>query len=349
MKDHVTITTDSGERVEAVAPVVVSASRSTDIPAFYARWFFHRLRRGYCVWINPFNRRRTYVSFARCRVVVFWTKNPKPILPYLHELDERGIHYYFQVTLNDYEAEGFEPGVPPLTERIATFRELAGRLGAARVVWRFDPLILSPTTPPPELLARIRRVGNALAHCTEKLVFSFVDVQAYRKVRQNLVRETRSFTADSVAQGEPDAAQRAVIAEGLARLRDAWAERGWAVELATCAEADDFSAYGIAHNCCVDAALMERLFGDDHALVYYLRTGHWPELDLFGACPPLPAERRNLKDKGQRRACGCMVSKDIGQYDTCRHFCVYCYANSSRDRVQANAARVDDESESLLG
>ena len=60
------------------------------------------------MWYNPFNRQKMYVSFARCRVVVFWTKNPKPILPYLHELDERGIHYYFQGTLNDYADEFFE-------------------------------------------------------------------------------------------------------------------------------------------------------------------------------------------------------------------------------------------------
>ena len=94
MTDKVSIVTDAGERVEAVAPVVISASRSTDIPAFYARWFFNRLAKGYCTWVNPFNRQKTYVSFERCRVVVFWTKNPAPVLPYLHRLDERGIRYY---------------------------------------------------------------------------------------------------------------------------------------------------------------------------------------------------------------------------------------------------------------
>ena len=94
------ITTYSGEQVEALAPIIISASRSTDIPAFYAKWFFNRLAKGYCVWGNPFNRRKMYVSFERCKAIVFWTKNPKPILPYLHELDRRGIRYYFQFTLN---------------------------------------------------------------------------------------------------------------------------------------------------------------------------------------------------------------------------------------------------------
>ena len=118
MDNKLTIITQSGQTIEALAPVIISASRSTDIPAFYAKWFINRLRAGYCVWYNPFNQKPTYVSFANCKVVVFWTKNPKPLIPYLHELDERGIHYYFQFTVNDYEAEGFEPNVRPLTERI---------------------------------------------------------------------------------------------------------------------------------------------------------------------------------------------------------------------------------------
>lgn len=82
--NRVQIATDFGERVEATAPIIISASRSTDIPAFYSKWFFNRLAKGYCVWHNPFNRQqKMYVSFARCKVIVFWAKDPKPILPYL--------------------------------------------------------------------------------------------------------------------------------------------------------------------------------------------------------------------------------------------------------------------------
>ena len=77
MTDKQIILTDSGNQVEATAPVIISASRSTDIPAFYAKWFFNRLAKGYCVWMNPFNRQKMYVSFNRCKVVVFWTKNPE--------------------------------------------------------------------------------------------------------------------------------------------------------------------------------------------------------------------------------------------------------------------------------
>lgn len=348
MPDKITITTDSGEHVEAMAPVIISASRSTDIPAFYAKWFFNRLAKGYCVWINPFNQQKTYVSFSRCRVIVFWTKNPEPILPYLHELDERGIHYYFQVTLNDYVGEGFEPNVPSVEQRVGTFRKLSDMIGRERVIWRFDPLIITPAITPRTLLSRIWKIGNMLKGYTDKLVFSFVDVRAYRKVQNNLVKETGCFTKDNVEDAEMNETQRKEIVEGLVKLRDIWAEEGWKLTLATCAEDMELGDYSIEHNRCIDGELMERVFGEDKELVYYLHTGKMPEKDLFGVLPPLPDKQRNMKDKGQRKICGCMISKDIGMYNTCRHFCVYCYANTSRECVQKNALLHDDNSESLI-
>lgn len=342
------ITTDSGKQVEATAPVIISASRSTDIPAFYAKWFFNRLDKGYCVWMNPFNRQKMYVSFKRCKVVVFWTKNPEPILPYLSELDKRGIHYYFQVTLNDYVREGFEPNVPSVERRIETFRKLSEQIGHERVIWRFDPLILTPSITPRSLLNRIWKIGNQLKGYTDKLVFSFVDVKAYRKVQNNLIKETSCFTKENVETAELNEAQRQEVVEGLVKLREIWRAEGWNLTLATCAEEIDLEGYCIEHNRCIDGELMERLWGEDKELVYYLHTGKLPEPDLFGEMPPILIERKNLKDKGQRKVCGCMVSKDIGMYDTCRHFCVYCYANTSKECVLRNKARYSDESESLI-
>ena len=146
--NSVYIINDKGERVEATAPVIISASRSTDIPAFYAKWFFNRLAKGYCAWYNPFNQQKMYISFSKCKVIVFWTKNPKPIIPYLHILDEMGIHYYFQVTLNDYVNEGFEPNVPSVVQRVKTFKQLSDMVGKEKVIWRFDPLIVTPEITP---------------------------------------------------------------------------------------------------------------------------------------------------------------------------------------------------------
>ena len=351
MTDKLTITTDSGERVEAQAPVIISASRSTDIPAFYAKWFMERLRRGYVAWYNPFNRQKIYVSFKNTKAVVFWTKNAEPMLPYLRELDKRGIHYYFQFTVNDYEHEGFEPNVPPLEQRIATFRRLAGMLGKERVVWRFDPVMFTSLTSPDVMLERVRSIGERLKGCTEKLVFSFVDVNVYKKVQNNLIRETNLFTKDNIVCAEPNNVQVKQFTEGLARLRDHWRDHdGWNVTLATCAEAANLAEYGVEHNRCIDGELMKRVFADDKDLVFYLNHGRLPDkdnwLDTFDASPELSPEK--MKDNGQRELCGCMVSKDIGMYNTCGHLCVYCYANTSRKCVMDNLLRHKDNSESIL-
>lgn len=338
----------SGESVEAQAPVIISASRSTDIPAFYAEWFINRLRAGYCVWYNPFNRQKTYVSFKNCRVVVFWTKNPKPIIPYLHELDERGIHYYFQYTLNDYEPERFEPNVPPLFERVETFKELSNKIGKERVIWRFDPLIVTPLLSPRDLLVRIWHIGNQIKGFTDKLVFSFIDINGYRKVQSNLVKETPFFEKETVGQNELSESQMNVIADGLVKCRDRWKQEGWNVSLATCGEMIDLQKYQIEHNRCIDGELMKRLWHQDKELLYYLYYGDLPDA-MFGLDfnqPPLSPEK--LKDKGQRKVCGCMVSKDIGMYNTCRHLCVYCYANTSKESVLKNEAKHNDVSESII-
>lgn len=346
--DKIIIKTESGENVEAIAPVIISASRSTDIPAFYANWFFNRLAKGYCVWYNPFNQQPMYISFKNCRVIVFWTKDPEPIIPYLPELDRRGIHYYFQVTLNDYMQDGFEPNVPPVARRVETFIKLSLLIGKEKVIWRFDPLIMTPNIGPRELLKRIWNIGNQLKGHTDKLVFSFIDVKIYRKVQSNLVKETM-FSKEDVENAEANHAQRIEIVEGLRKIRNAWHQEGWNVEMATCAEDIDLEQYGIEHNRCIDGELMKRLFADDEELVYYLHTLKWPERDLFGQLPPIPEKKKNVKDTGQRKICGCMVSKDIGMYNTCRHFCVYCYANTSKEVVLKNKDKHNDESESIIG
>ena len=79
MLDKINIITDIGDNVEATAPIIISASRSTDIPAFYAKWFFNRLAKGYCVWYNPFNKKPMYISFKNVRIPVD-TRSPIPVI-----------------------------------------------------------------------------------------------------------------------------------------------------------------------------------------------------------------------------------------------------------------------------
>jgi hypothetical protein len=311
--------TDSGGVVRrCIFPVVVSASRATDIPAFYGEWFANRLRAGYCIWRNPFNGREQYVSFEKTRVFVFWTKYAAPFEPVLDLLDARGIHYYFLHTLNDYAACGLEPGVPSLSDRVAGFIRLSDRLGAARVCWRFDPLVLVPGAGAAELLARVEALGRQLAGHTERLIISFVDIVRYRSVQRNLARsgvETREWTLDEMRP----------FSRELARMAS-----GWGMAVRTCAEDADLGEFGVLPSACIDGVLMRTCWPEDVALGEFL--------DGLGP-------RR--KDSGQRSACGCLPAKDIGHYNTCRFGCSYCYACHSPAQVAAAVGRHDPEAESL--
>jgi hypothetical protein len=328
---NVSVETVAGPQ-RAIAPYIISASRSTDIPAFHARWLKNRLDAGYCAWLNPFNGRTVYVSFARAKAFVFWTKNAAPILPLLPELDRRGLAYYFQFTVNDYEAEGLEPHVPPLTERLATFKRLSQLLGRHRVVWRYDPLLLTDMLSVDDLLGKVERVGRELHLYTEKLVFSFADVSGYAKVKKNLEQSGVRFR-------EFDEPAMHAFAAGLSRLLD-----NWNIVACTCAEPVDLAVYGIGHNRCIDGDLLLRISGNDRGLLHAFDVGS----DLTASrLLPMTLDQDHLKDKGQRKACGCIASKDIGQYDTCTHLCRYCYANASPQTVEVNLARISAEGESI--
>lgn len=330
--DKVVITTSDGKEVEAFAPVIVSASRATDIPAFYADWFFKRLEEGYSVWKNPFNGVPSYVAYKNTRFIVFWSKNPFPLLKHLDELDARNTGCYIQYTLNDYEAEGLEKGVPSLSFRIDTFKKLVDRLGKGRVIWRFDPMLLTDNISIDHLLEKVERIGDQLVGYTEKLVFSFADILSYRKVKANLAKSQINYRNWT----EP---QMLEFAKRLAALN-----KKWGYTLATCGEGIDLKLFDIVKNRCIDDELIIRLAYEDKALMDFLKvTFHpMPAADLFGNAEPLPpgaiilpngtyAIHGDNRDKGQRQFCGCIKSKDIGEYNTCPHLCEYCYANASKE------------------
>ena len=239
---------EDGTIVSMQAPLIISASRSTDIPAFYADWFFHRLQKGYSAWTNPFNGVKSYVSYENTRFIVFWSKNPRPLLSYLHILKERSIKCYVQYTLNDYEQEKLEK-VPSLATRIETFKLLVEQLGKGAVIWRFDPMILTDGISVEDLLAKVQSIGDQLKDYTEKLVFSYADIAMYKKVKHNL-------EVNGVPYHEWDTEQMDEFADKLSTMNR---KRGWNFQLATCGEKIDISKYDILHNRCIDGDLITRL------------------------------------------------------------------------------------------
>ena len=336
------IVLDNGLTTEASLPVIISASRATDIPAFYADWFFYRLEKGYSVWKNPFNGKKDYyIGYDNTRFIVFWSKNPYNLIKHLDKLKQRGINCYIQFTLNDYVNEELEKAVPSVEFRIETFKTLVNKLGKGHVVWRFDPLIITDKISINDLLNKIEYIGDRLKGYTEKLVFSFADILSYSRVQKNLEKAGVNYI-DWTEELMDNFAFR------LSELN-----KKWNFQLATCGEKINLSKYGIVKNKCIDDDLIIKLASNDKKLMDYLGVdiiNSQYSNDLFSSIS-IPEDALNLghgkyavkrkknKATGQREFCQCVESKDIGEYNTCPHMCEYCYANSSKEQAKENFRR----------
>jgi len=293
--------------------MIISASRRTDIPAFYAEWFMNRIRAGYCTVPNPFNDKqvsRVSLKPFDVDVIVFWTRNPAPLMKYLPELDERGFRYYFLYTVMD-NPRLLDPKVPTVTESIRIFTELSGQIGAAKVIWRYDPIVLSTLTGVDFHIEKFSAIASGLKGCTRRVIISLVDVY------KSITRRMAELEKEGLRLLTPDAAiVRKLISPlvEIARAND--------MEIYSCAEKIDLSSFGVKPAKCIDDGLIKSVFG-----IYVSRE----------------------KDPAQREACRCVGSRDIGMYDTCGFNCVYCYATRSFERVKKNMAGHDPSSPSLAG
>lgn len=292
--------------------MIVSVSRRTDIPAFYSKWFLNRMRQGWCLVPNPFNRNqvsRVSLSGDEVDALVFWTRNPRPLMKYLDELDDMGCRYYFLFTLIGYPRR-IDPGSRPLAAAIKTFQELSARLGPQRIIWRYDPIVLSSVSGADFHERNFRQVAQELNGAADRCIISFV--KPYRKVRARVEIAAPGGTAP-IDFDDPE------VHGLLAAVSDISRENR--IEVFSCASDRDFSSLGIKPSRCIDAELIGELFG---------------------------IELSAPKDPFQRKECGCVTSRDIGVYDTCPAGCSYCYATSSPERARENHARHDPQSPCLL-
>ncbi len=295
--------------------MIISASRRTDIPAFYAKWFINRIRAGFCTVPNPFNRAQvTRISLLPedVDVIVFWTRNPRPLIPYLEELDRRGYRYYFQFTLLSNRRE-IDPKSPPVDAAIRAFGDLSRLIGPERVIWRYDPIVFTSQTGVSFHLDAFQHIASALRGMTCRSVISIMD--RYAKTRDRL-----SYAAE---QGYPLLGEREsedTIRQLIPALVEIAGQNG--MEIVSCAEELDLRPYGVRPGKCVDDEYVRRVFG---------------------------IEADSKKDPSQRKACGCVASKDIGMYDSCLFGCQYCYATQSFELARRHHREHNPESPSLLG
>ena len=290
--------------------MIISASRRTDIPAFYSEWFINRVREGYVLNKNPFNAnqiKRIPLTPYQVDAIIFWTRNPKPLMKYLDELDEKGFNYYFQYTITGYPRE-LEKNTPHPIKAIETFIELSDKIGKEKVIWRYDPIIFTKYTSFDEHIRLFEKISKSLENKTDKVVISFAD--PYKKITKKL----ESLEFQDILETKSKLYELAKIMSDIATSRNMIVE--------SCSEEIDLDYCNIKHGKCIDDNLIENLFNIN--------------LNIH-------------KDKNQRKECGCVQSVDIGIYNTCSHGCTYCYATYSDSVVEKNKSLHNPNSPMLIG
>nr|WP_296265406.1 DUF1848 domain-containing protein [uncultured Merdimonas sp.] len=220
--------------------MIISASRRTDIPAWYPEWFMNRLRAGEVLVPNPYNRKkvnRIVLTPDTVDCIVFWSKNPEPMRPFLREIDEMGYRYYFQMTITDYDQE-LEPEAPGTADAMATFLLMSEELGKERMDWRFDPIILTEKYSKAYHLEKFEMMCEWLHKATTRCIVSFVDAyrgSPYRELEQEEIED---------------------LAEGLGKIAGRYH-----LPLYSCAEKLDLKRYGILHGACIDKEKIHEIIG----------------------------------------------------------------------------------------
>lgn len=289
---------------------VLSASRRTDIPAFYLDWFMKCIDQGYFEVINPYTKKIRTIDATPSMIhsIVFWSKNYAPFIQSNagKTLLKKGYHLYFNFTVNS-ASDLLEPGTPDLKLRLNQMETLCNEHGSEAIAWRFDPICFYQSGNASEK-NNLSDFETIAAHASKlgikKCITSFFD--PYKKIDLRLKKLCQT-SGPTVTFNEPDIAKQKLI---LKKMTDSLDPYG--ISLFLCCEKQLFEALDlgtrISENACIDGKLLKRLYGGD------------PE---------------TKKDYGQRskQGCGCTKSIDIGSYDLhpCQHNCLYCYANPQID------------------
>jgi hypothetical protein len=290
--------------------MIISASYKTDIPTFYGEWFTNRLRAGYCKTVNRFNARVSRISLRPDDVdgIVFWTKNVGPFLKHLVRVHERQIPFVIQHTINAYP-RALEQAVIDADKAVDNVRTIADRYGSRICVWRYDTILLSSLTPREFHLETFSQLAKRLEGATDEAVVSFAHI--YRKTLKNVDQAAKD---NGFSWEDPSDEWKRTLLGELGQI--AHAHR---IALTLCSQ-PTFLSTGCGEASCVDARRLEDVSG----------------------------RRLKSREKGNRPECRCSESRDIGEYDTCPHGCVYCYAVQNRDLALHRYREHDPASEFLF-
>lgn len=292
--------------------MIISASRRTDIPAFYPDWFMNRIKAGHVEVVNPFNpaqRKSVDLSPESVDAIVFWTRNAAPLIKYLDELESMEYKYIFLYTITGYPRE-LEENLPPVKIAIDAFKKLSDRIGQKRAVWRYDPVILSSITDEMFHIDNFQNIARELSGYTKRVIISFVDL--YKKARARLTKLEGEKAVRPLDMNKENCNRIAFLINEISQR--------YGMTIQSCAEEIDLSAAGIKPGPCIDSDYINGIFN---------------------------LEIPYKKDPGQRKRCLCSQSIDIGAYNTCGYRCLYCYAVTSFEKSIENMKKIDKNSPSL--
>lgn len=283
--------------------MILNVSGRTDIVAFYSEWFINRYREGFVDVRNPFNNKLvSRINFDDVDMIVFCTKNPLPIIPYLKEIDKPIL---FQVTLTGYDKD-IEPNVIDKTKIIEGIKEVSNIIGKDNVNVRYDPIFISDKYNRDYHVKALKKLCNLLDGYISKVIISFID--DYKNVRKNYKDiGFRDFVEDDYR----------TIGTEFSKIAK---EKN--IVIHTCFEKRTLEEYGLKRDDCVSHTLAFKITG---------KTGF-----------------KTWKARGEGN-CKCVEMVDIGVYNTCKHFCRYCYANFDEKKVIENMKKHNPNSSLLIG
>jgi hypothetical protein len=286
---------------------IISASRRTDVPAFYPEWFLHRLNEGFVYVRQPYGGRIFRVSLKPDAVhcIVLWSKNVAPLLPGIEAVEKMVPNLFFHFTITGIPKD-IERDTPPISEAIQDYIYLSQRRSPEHLIWRFDPVCVTDKIPfeyYEELFSMI--AGKLRGHCTTCYI-SFV--QKYKKVLANFEK----FSDHTLAEIDPETQKRYA-----SRLGHRAEKSG--IRIHACC--NDHLLSGIVHKgSCINSQSLSRVF-DDRSI--------------------------NSAPAPTRRQCACTKSIDIGAYDTCPHGCLYCYANTNKEKAEKSYQNIHPDMNGL--
>jgi hypothetical protein len=284
--------------------IVISASRRTDIPAFYMDWFMEQIKKGRFEVTNPYNRHKFIVPATpeQIHTIVFWSKNFAPFIKggFGETLLKKGYNLFFNFTINS-NIPLLEPRVPSLRQRLVQLRDLSRNFDSKTINWRFDPICFYTYEEKivKDTLHDFARIAEWASQCgVSRCITSFMD--HYAKIKKRI----KSIPGFSFI--DPILSEKIEI---LLEMEKKLSEKK--IDLYTCCEKEVLNALpsgsNIRKSSCIPNDLFVKMFGGNLSF---------------------------KRDTGQRssKGCGCMISVDIGSYHMhpCYHNCLFCYANPTK-------------------